>query len=379
MTPTKFQPTQNNSDKVEALAQIVAYRAEELFDALEVKLFKNGNKYVGACPVHGGDNNTALNLWPEGYKVFGYWKCRSHKCQDIFKKTIIGFTRGVLSHKECNWHSAGEKVISFQDTLAWLCGFIKQDLNEIKVDTKEIERRRFAAEVESIRHAPTIKANGVPRSVVRSKLQIPAEFYLKRGYSEGILDRYDIGLCSEQGKEMCDRVVVPIYDSRKLMVGCSGRSIHKACANCGSYHSQKGNCPSPADQWLYSKWKHSKNFNAGSYLYNYWCAEKFIRESNTVVLVEGPGDVWRLEEAGVHNAVAMFGLELADEQQVTLEMSGAMKVVLLLDNDKAGQEAIPQLKKILSRSYNLSFPKLLAKDVGEMSVEQVRSIGELYG
>ena len=49
-------------------------------------------------------------------------------------------------------------------------------------------------------------------------------------------------------------------------------------------------------------------------------AKEFIKESGIVILVESPGNVWRLEEAGVHNSVAIFGSSLADRQKMILDI-----------------------------------------------------------
>jgi DNA primase len=91
------------------------------------------------------------------------------------------------------------------------------------------------------------------------------------------------------------------------------------------------------------------------------------------VLVEGPGCVWKLEMAGVDYAVAMFGSELSDQQQVLLEMSGAMNVVVLTDMDEAGMVCRQAIKMKLGRSFRVYSPLLKGNDVGEMTVQQIRS------
>ncbi len=107
-------------------------------------------------------------------------------------------------------------------------------------------------------------------------------------------------------------------------------------------------------------------------MYNYWFAKPHIRKTSTVCLCEGPGDVWRLEEAGIQTGVAAFGVNLSDQQQVTLEMSGAMNVVVLLNSDQAGKDGATNLKQRLGRSFRLHFPTLATKDLGEMSVPEVK-------
>lgn len=374
MTQTTYQKTQLNSnqDRNNTLALIVAMRIDELISALDIKLYKAGNKLIGNCPIHGGKKHQSFNLYPEGETVPGYWKCRSHHCEDVFHPTVIGFTRGVLSHNQFNWEKKGDKTISFFDTLQWLAKFVNQDLDKIEIDQAEMERRRFAAQVynltKNIKHE-----NGVSRKVVKDNLIIPAEYYIKRGYSPDILIKYDVGFCNKQGKEMFNRVVVPVYDdSKNNMIGCAARSVYPQCKECECYHAVNSPCPQEDKKYLFSKWRNNENFNTGSCLYNYWNAKKFIKESGVVILVEGPGDVWRLEECGIHNSVALFGCELTDEQQVLLESSGAMSVIILLDNDKAGKEAMDKMKSILNRSYNIYTPKIINKDVGDTPCEQVK-------
>jgi DNA primase len=89
--------------------------------------------------------------------------------------------------------------------------------------------------------------------------------------------------------------------------------------------------------------------------------------------VEGPGDVWRLWEAGIENAVAMFGAGLTDEQQIVIERSGAMNISIVRDNDATGEMSEAKLKDELS-FYKLRFivPPAGYKDVGAMPTELVQ-------
>ena len=87
------------------------------------------------------------------------------------------------------------------------------------------------------------------------------------------------------------------------------------------------------------KWLNSKGFNSGACLYNYWNAKDHISETSTAILVEGQGDVWRLDEAGIYNVVGMFGCSLGGQQRLILERSGALKLVVMTDADEAGQKA----------------------------------------
>jgi len=371
--------------RLNAIQVMLCSRIDELLNELRVSVYKSKKMYYGCCPVHGGDNPAALNLYLEGESVPCYWRCNTRKCHRPardggFGSTILGFVRGVLSHQRYGWSAIPDReqrIVTWKETVDWCCRFLGKDINNIEVDYEELEKKRFAAGVATITRKPEQgRFGGVTRSVVRKFLQIPATYFIQRGWSPEILDRYDVGLYPAEGKPLSNRVAVPIYDENyKFVVGFTGRSVFPQCPQCGRWHHPQEACPNRGDHLAWgrtAKW-YNHHFNKDSYLYNYWFAKKAIRETGTVVIVEGPGDVWRLVESGVYYVLGLFGSELSDEQQVILEMSGAMNVVVLTDMDEAGNNAREQLRHRLKRSFCLHFPLLNVKDLGEMPPERVRS------
>jgi 5S rRNA maturation endonuclease (ribonuclease M5) len=357
-------------------------RLDDLLGELGVGLLKSRKMYVGPCPVHGGDNPGALNLYPDGDTRPGYWKCNTHGCHSTFKKTILGFVRGVLSRQKFDWgaartaaEKAQQRTVAWREAVDWCCRFLGTDIGAVRVDYGELEKRQFAAGVAQFTRRPAEAKAGLTRATVRQHLVVPAEYFLRRGYAPEILDRYDVGLYPAPGRPLSDRVAVPVYDQdHRFVVGFTGRSVFEQCAACGRWHPPAKGCPEKGDRLAWaktSKW-YNHEFDKESHLYNLWFARKPIREQGVVVVVEGPGDVWKLEMAGVRCAVAMFGVELSDCQQVLLEMSGAMNVVVLTDTDAAGAGAREQLRRRLGRSFRLHFPELSSHDVGEMTVDQIR-------
>jgi DNA primase len=95
-----------------------------------------------------------------------------------------------------------------------------------------------------------------------------------------------------------------------------------------------------------------------------------------VILVESPGNVWRLEEAGIHNSVAIFGSSLSDRQKMILDTSGAMTIITIMDNDDAGQKASQLISDKCSKTYNIVHAKINYPDVACMTVDQIKT--ELY-
>jgi DNA primase len=91
-------------------------------------------------------------------------------------------------------------------------------------------------------------------------------------------------------------------------------------------------------------------------------------------LVEGQGDVIRLHEAGVRNAVGIFGSHLSDSQVFLLQKSGALNIIVMTDNDEAGEKCRLETKEKLKYSFNIFDVITPTNDIGDMSVGEINEI-----
>ena len=334
---------------------------------------KAGKLYIGRCPIHLGDNSSALNLYPEGDVRPGLWRCNTKKCHTIFKDTIIGFARGVLSQQENGWvyedGAASPKIVSFNKLVKWLCELVNQKWDSLDVDTKSTNINEFASRVNSFK-AILPKSIGPLRKDIRARLSIPSPYYIKRGFAAETLDHFDVGLCTTPTSEMYQRSVVPIYDdSGRFAVAYTGRSIFEKCDRCSKYHCPTERCPD-SNHRKYYKW--SNLGNTGGYLYNWWGAKDCIRDKGCAILVESPGNLFRLYEANLRNVLGTLGNKLSDQQEIILEKSGASRIIVIKDNDAAGEAMEADLHAQL-KYYRLHFITPKTKDVGEMPVEQIKN------
>lgn len=369
-----------NQNQLKVLCDNLCDQIDNLFEVLDIQDIKqNGKMLVGCCPIHDGDNAGAFNLYPDGENYRGNWKCRTHNCDKVFKGSIIGFVRGVLSNRKHNWKVDGDKTVSFNETIKFIEDFLGHNLDNIKVSKSDIEKRTFASLVKNIVNNETDNLPKISRHSIRSSLQVPSNYFIQRGFNEKILDKYDVGLCDKPEKEMYNRAVAPIYDiDHKYMVGCTGRSIFDKCQHCGSFHDPKNNCPTIEDRWKYSKWKHNYQFKSQNHLYNLWYAKKYILESSKVILVESPGNVWKLEENGIHNSVALFGSSLSDKQKILLDGSGAMTIISIMDNDEAGTKALEIIKNKCRNTYNIININISKPDIAEMNSDEIEKEIRVY-
>src|SRR5690606_32405291 len=168
--------------------------------------------------------------------------------------------------------------------------------------------------------------------------------------------KYCIGYCPNKNSQMKYRVVVPILDNEgKYIIGATGRTIFPQCSSCGSYHFGD-NC-----SFGVGKWRHSNNLDVDNILFNFWNAKSDIKKKKKVIISESPMDVLRLEDAGIHNAVASLGSNLTDGQKLLIDGSGALELIIPAHNDVAGQKMIEKIKEKYNREYKITVINLNKK------------------
>lgn len=348
--------------------KVIAENIDVVLSYFGISLNTTENYLVGSCPIHGGDNTTAFNIFTSGHSYTGNWICYTHHCEKHFVNNSIGFIRGLLSHQKYNWSKNGDKIASFSETLKLI-----NTLYDFTVSNNSKNNHNKKNILDSSVFSKTVKEkqNQWSKHSVRRKLSIPSNYYIDRGYSKECLDKYDVGDSNSENGIFKNRAIVPVYDiDGKYVIGFTGRTKFDKCNKCNHYHEYNSSCDS---YHHISKWCHNKGFCKKEHLYNYHNALKYIRETGVAILVEGPGDVWRLEESGIHNSLAVFGSSLTDSQQILLEASGALNLILLFDSDEAGTKASNDVQSSLSRMFRILKPSIPNgyKDIGEMNIELI--------
>ena len=374
MMKTKYHSY--NQYQLKALCDKLCDNIEDVLSYFNLEYRLSSKMVILKCPIHGGDNPSALNLYHQGDQYRGNWICRTHSCEKFFKNSILGFIRGILSHQKFNWTSDEDQSVGFQEAINLAIALVgSDDIDNLKLNNQQQNKNTFANLIKNLSSNNDNVVQKIDRSVIVNALDIPAKYFLDRGYSSEILNKYDIGLCNNPSKEMFNRAVAPIYDAdHRFMIGCSGRSVFDQCDQCKKHHDPDHNCPNIDNAWKFSKWKHSNGFRADSVLYNYWFAKDFILDSSTIILVESPGNVWRLEEAGFHNSVAIFGSCLSDKQKILIDGSGAMNIIVLTDNDDAGHKAAEQIINKCEKTYKIFRPAFEYNDIGCMTITEVQNL-----
>lgn len=297
------------------------------------------NSYEGLCPFH--DERTPSFSVEPVQKVYYCFGCEAKG--DAF--TFVQETEGV----------------DFKGALELLADRSGVQLELEAEDPREAQRRqrrerllellgRTAAyyerqlwEASEARHAREyLESRGLGEQVLRS-------FHV--GYSPSAWDRvlmgsrragfseqelYVTGLAqrSKQDGRLYDRfrgrIMFPLADIRGRVMGFGAR---------GMRDEQGPKYLNTSDNDVYHK---------GQHLYGADLARLHATRAGEVVLCEGYTDVISLHQAGMRNAVGLMGTALTAEQVSELARM-ASRVLLALDADSAGQEAMLRASKLALR------------------------------
>lgn len=343
--------TRRKSLDLDILNRKLVENIENVLKALGVYAYnKYNNRIAFACPIHGGDNTEACTIFltPKGgTDLLGNWKCWTHNCQEGNCK-LLNFIQLMLSQ---------DGPVSFYETLLW---------------ANDITDKVIVSDLPEVQEYHLIGTKS--RAEVRKNLEIPAKYYLDRGYSKEILDKYDIGTCKTRGKQMFLRVVAPVYDDNFRFVGCCGRTVQPKCPKCNLYHFENRDCPSNKIEKKWArKWMNSSGGWASHLFYNQWYATPHIYNTGTVILVEGAGDVWRLEEAGIHIGLGMFKTLTTSLQDNVLKKMPISNIILATDNDPAGIDGKQRIRNKLEEHYNI-YEANFDGDIGDLTIEETKEI-----
>ncbi|MBE6161390.1 MAG: DNA primase [Firmicutes bacterium] len=296
-----------------------------------IPLNEKGKNYWGVCPFH-EDHSPSMSV---------------SKDKQIYKCFSCGAAGNVFSFVE-NYEN-----VSFMEAVkivAEKVGFNLSGNISIKKETK------FTREYEMMDIALKYFQN-----TLNTKEGKEAFKYLNdRGLSENDIKEFDIGLspCNnslnvlleKKGfnyNEMMD--VGLILDSSNIKDVFSERimfPIHNIDGNAVAF---TGRVYNKEDRAKYLGSKETKIYHKSNILFNYHRAKDAVKLKKEIVLVEGNMDAIRLYINGIKNVVALMGTALTKEQ-IEIIKKLRCKVILMLDNDNAGEKATYDISLLLENA-----------------------------
>lgn len=257
-------------------------------------LHREGDRLFGPCPVHRGDN-------PRAFRV------------DCRRNLWYCFTRCGTGGDQLSlaWHLRGR---SWPEVARWLAS-AQADASCQQIATP----------------TPATKSEPSPRPFNIFTRCLPLDtrdtFFQQRGLSPQTLKRFDAGVWRGHGF-LEGMAAVRLFDPQGRALGYAGRRLDPEAAS------------------RHGKWKWPPGFPKSSTLYNWHRAASQAQRG--LLVVEGAWSVMKLAQAGFQNAVALGGTAVSDCQAALL--GRASQIVLMLDGDQAGQQAMARHRQ--SRLHN---------------------------
>jgi DNA primase len=294
----------DTKQELAAINTQLSLRAEELLEFLGADLddFTCTDEEIrgpGLC--HAGDNNTGFSI----ELGMGRWACWTGACHEQFGTDLLGLMRAVTRQP---FGEVIKKAKEFLEGSDWSA----ERIEEIRAE-REARRKQRKVDVWKEHNEPI---RTYPESSLK-RLIPPETFCEERSLSLEIFKDYGIGYATRG--PMWDRIVIPIRNIHGQIVGFSGRKVQYV--------------PERDIKWFHYK---KGEFRKGIHLFN--LDRAFGATDGTYILVEGPLDVLKLEEAGIHNSVAVLGRTITDGQIEVLRKIGAMRILVAFDADKRGAE-----------------------------------------
>jgi DNA primase len=311
-----------------------------------VRLVQQGNRLLGLCPFH-NEKTPSFNV-NKGRNMFHCFGCGA-------SGDAIGFVMR-------------QEGLSFPEAIAKLAERYSVRLPEYSHERGE-DRQRAQDREEYF--AATTYAAKFFRDELESRRYPEAEAYLvSRGIGAETAAQFQLGFAPSAWGRLTDSAAatgVPIAGlmSAGLVVrkddGSStwdrfrNRVMFPIVNLSGKVLAFSGRTLDPEEKAKYVNSPETPYYTKGRELFALNVAQRFIREQNTAVLVEGNFDAVSLHAHGFRNVVASLGTALT-EQQANLLRRFTEKVVILYDGDKAGRAAANRALEVFLR---IDMPQVL--------------------
>jgi len=313
-----------------------------LLDSFKLEYTQDKDNIFMRCPIHEGSDN------PNGLSISldkQMWKCWTRGCHEHYQSDIFGFIKGVLGTDSfSDVLKYISKLYNFEEAKGGNNKLVDTNINSDDCDFSTIVRSVGKSKTKN--RCCNIGTN--PTNITDTGVVSP--YFISRGFREETLRFFGVQEWDRHSPTHKNRAIIPIWFN-SILVGYIARATK---------------------EWLQPKYIFSEGIKKSEYLYNYDNAIKAAQDTHAMFLVEGQGDVWRLWECGVHNAVGLFGKDISGTQRSLLLKSGVTTLLILTDNDQAGRESKIKIKRDLGRLFKLVFPRMHTKDLGDMSNQDVK-------
>lgn len=304
----------------------------------DVILKKSGGNYWGLCPFH-KEKTPSFSVNPAKgiYKCFG-----CGEGGDALSYLVK--TRGI-SFKELIVELANDFGLELPNTYS---GTKNKDIREqmIKACTKAAEyyQHSLFATSDGEKSLLYLDNRGIDERIIKRYMlgfsnneQNNLYKILKEQFTNDVLEKAGLVLKTQKGDyidRFRNRITIPIQDENGDIVAFGARAIEEG---------QNPKYLNSSDSLIYNKSK---------LLYGLYFAKESIKQSDSIIIMEGYFDVISAQAHGIENCVASCGTSLtSDHIKLISRYSKSRKIYLAFDTDSAGIKATQRGAEIIKEAF----------------------------
>lgn len=309
-----------------------------------VQLESHGKNYFGVCPFH-DDHSPSMSVSPE---------------KQIYKCFVCGATGNVFNFVE---NFLG---VSFLEAVKIVADKIGENFT-IRENRQDERNKKYY----DIMNLATL--------LYQNNLRTPAgaearEYLHKRGITDEIIKDFSIGLSLKE-PDMLYKLLssknIPKKDMDDLGLIAEGeRGVYDLFRNrimfplkspTGKVNGYSARIYNQDSNSKYINTRETILFKKRENLFNYHLAAPAARQEKFIVICEGQMDAIRIYSVGIKNVVATMGTALAKEQIALLKKLN-VKVIIVMDNDSAGEMASISIgQSLMKENIDMGVVRLTGK------------------
>lgn len=292
---------------------------EEVLTEIGYTLKKHGNYFTCRAVYRNGDNEGSIAIYPNRNLVIDFVTGEKFNIEGLIAKTLNISDKTKIQ----DWIDSRNLVINVEKpepVLSEVTLFPLEWLNELTSD-----------------HS----------------------YWINRGIKKEVLEELKGGIATEKIPRMKGRYILPIWNSKKQLIGLCGRSL---------------NGKTPKYKLLGTK---------NNFAYPLHINLKDIRQKSEIILVEGVGCAMSCLSANIRNVMVLFGISLSNHQLSTIISLAPQKIIIALNNDgKTGNESAFKVRHRLLKFFDKKQVEIrlpIEKDLNETIQERgIKGIKDWY-
>lgn len=304
----------------------------------DVILKKSGGNWWGLCPFH-KEKTPSFSVNPAKgiYKCFGCGEGGD-------SLSYLMKTRG-LAFSELVKELAAEFGIELPNTYSNITHKdVKEQMIKACAKAAEFFQQSLFATADGERALSYLNNRGIDEKIIKRymlgvapKEQSNLYNTLKDKFSGEVLEKSGLILKTQKGEyidRFRNRIIIPIHDENGDIVAFGARAIEEG---------QNPKYLNSSDSLIYNKSK---------ILYGLYFAKEAIKQSDSIIIMEGYFDVISAQAHGVENCVASCGTSLTTEHiKLISRYSKSRKIYLAFDTDTAGINATNRGAEIIKEAF----------------------------